>query len=177
MSTRLYRAKPNLLIRFINRIREAYYWKGNPDYEFFKKSPNHIGKFCYIRLGIISAETIVKNVGGRKKFFGVSISLSKKHIRCFARSPRCIACGKEGHYFAIEKCLDADTNKYHLNLYSRTKNNTEIMLTIDHRIPISKGGSNRLRNLQTMCSPCNHSKSNKMIHVCRKPKPQYKKPD
>lgn len=31
-------------------------------------------------------------------------------------------------------------------------------LTLDHRIPRSKGGSDADDNLQTMCAPCNHEK-------------------
>ena len=29
---------------------------------------------------------------------------------------------------------------------------------IDHRVPLSKGGSDNLRNLQPMCIPCNRAK-------------------
>jgi 5-methylcytosine-specific restriction endonuclease McrA len=32
-------------------------------------------------------------------------------------------------------------------------------LTLDHRVPIAKGGSNRASNLQTMCEPCNLAKA------------------
>lgn len=39
-------------------------------------------------------------------------------------------------------------------------------LTIDHVIPVSKGGSNRDHNLQTMCSDCNHKKGSEI-------EPQY----
>ena len=35
-------------------------------------------------------------------------------------------------------------------------------LTIDHIVPISKGGSNETENLQTMCEPCNGKKGNKV---------------
>lgn len=31
-------------------------------------------------------------------------------------------------------------------------------LTLDHRVPLSRGGTNREDNLQTMCRPCNHRK-------------------
>lgn len=35
-------------------------------------------------------------------------------------------------------------------------------LTLDHRIPKCRGGTNALENLQTMCSPCNQSKGDMM---------------
>ena len=35
--------------------------------------------------------------------------------------------------------------------------------SIDHRIPIAKGGTNDLSNLQPMCWPCNRKKSGSLI--------------
>lgn len=35
-------------------------------------------------------------------------------------------------------------------------------LTLDHKIPVSKGGTNATENLQTMCGGCNHAKGSKL---------------
>lgn len=35
-------------------------------------------------------------------------------------------------------------------------------LTVDHIVPLSKGGSGRMENLQTACTDCNQEKADKM---------------
>jgi len=38
----------------------------------------------------------------------------------------------------------------------------EMFLEIDHIIPLSKGGSDKLENKQSLCQKCNNTKSNKI---------------
>lgn len=52
--------------------------------------------------------------------------------RLFRRSPSCVLCG------------------------SRER------LTIDHKIPLSRGGNNDIRNLQVLCFACNNAKGSEL---------------
>lgn len=38
-----------------------------------------------------------------------------------------------------------------------------VELHVDHKVPVSKGGTNNLKNLQTLCSECNLGKSNRPV--------------
>ena len=39
-------------------------------------------------------------------------------------------------------------------------------LTVDHVVPISKGGSNDISNIQPLCCNCNSKKNAKQIDLC-----------
>lgn len=39
---------------------------------------------------------------------------------------------------------------------------TQIKLTVDHKVPLSKGGTHNLDNIQPLCGKCNSSKKDKI---------------
>jgi len=89
--------------------------------------------------------------------------MARKRYKVFLESTDCCICGLEGQFFALEQQKDQKGRKvWFFNLYGRCKDGKEILFTQDHAIPKSRGGSNELDNLQTMCSPCNNSKGNSL---------------
>lgn len=81
----------------------------------------------------------------------------------FKNNLSCVNCGITGSIWRLQAGYKRDKNKKiigyekpHLNLF--TENN--VLMTQDHIIPKSKGGSDELDNLQTMCCYCNGAKGN-----------------
>jgi len=125
----------------------------------------------YFRKGIVPVPFITENIFKKKWFFGkkMKVLARNKKYRCFTnKGVKCLRCGMEGHYFAVEKQKQVEANKYHFNLYHLSEDGVETLLTIDHRIPRAKKGSNRLKNLQTMCQPCNQDKGDQLIFTEKK---------
>jgi len=48
---------------------------------------------------------------------------------------------------------------------------SEVILEIDHVIPVAKGGKSILKNLQALCKTCNQGKGAKLKVVRKKKKP------
>lgn len=75
----------------------------------------------------------------------------------------CISCGIEGSIFALQ--TQREDIAPHVNLYAVDEDGKFVLMTKDHRYPKSKGGANDLSNYDTMCSPCNAHKANKVSDV------------
>jgi len=118
------------------------------------------GESTYIRAGIIQdLSEVLEHISETKEFFGQRIHLHSKRYRCFQHHGiQCVCCGKEGHFFAVEKHRYQHSIPYHLNLYHLNEFGQELLMTIDHIHPRSLGGGNTVDNLQTMCHPCNNLK-------------------
>ena len=78
--------------------------------------------------------------------------ISLRYMTFYQKGTKCVCCGKEGAYFQLTG--NPGTNRRHFNLYA----DDGTLITKDHIIPASKGGLNRVSNMQTMCEPCNKAK-------------------
>jgi 5-methylcytosine-specific restriction endonuclease McrA len=73
-----------------------------------------------------------------------------------AKGIKCSCCGIEGKFFALER---KEYDKVpHFNMYAE-KDGERVLMTKDHIIPKSKGGKDRIENMQTMCWRCNRNKA------------------
>ncbi len=59
-----------------------------------------------------------------------------------------------------------DRDKYQCQSCGKTKLETE--LTIDHIMPLARGGSNDISNLHTLCRTCNQKKTDKLDNRFRR---------
>lgn len=84
---------------------------------------------------------------------------SQRYLLFLTKGCKCVSCGIEGTVFFKEKSVDTDP--YHFNLYAETDGEF-ILMTKDHIVPVSKGGSNYHENYQVMCYNCNQEKGNKV---------------
>lgn len=69
----------------------------------------------------------------------------------------CVVCGLTGTHTVLWKD-HPEAKGIHADLVCYTDDGM-VMMTIDHIIPKSKGGTDSLDNFQPMCYPCNHAKA------------------
>ena len=85
--------------------------------------------------------------------------ISLRYMTFYQKGIKCVCCGKEGTHFKL--CGEEGTDRRHFNLYA----DDGTLFTKDHIIPKSKGGMDRVSNLQTMCTDCNLAKGSKHTDI------------
>lgn len=121
----------------------------------------------------ISIEDVFSQMGeGNRKyvsafFLGEEVNLGTMNCRVFFhKGVDCVNCGAKGSHFHMEKTNNAPLHviyhDWHLNLYAINSHGHEVLMTKDHIMPRSKGGTDELDNLAPMCVKCNNKKGDKI---------------
>ena len=122
-------------------------------------------KRCYERVGVYNPKIMLnalKHMPDTITVNGYKAHTDSARYVIFRKSLVCVKCGLVGTILALEKFKSNRIPTYHFNLYAVDSNTGyEVMMTKDHIVPKSKGGSNALKNFQTMCRRCNELKGNK----------------
>ena len=107
-----------------------------------------------------SLEEILPLIGNGQPFIyrQWEIKLRSCRLLCFKRSVKCSFCNREGKIFKLVRDVKTRQNnmKPHFNLYAEDGT----LMTKDHILPKSYGGSNTKHNLRTMCAKCNSNRGN-----------------
>lgn len=93
----------------------------------------------------------------------VKVQMNSIRYHLFARSPVCACCGRVGTVMMLDVhgCM---YSRAHFNLYCR-EGDKLILMTRDHIVPRSCGGTDMLDNLQTLCTDCNNAKGDKNLSL------------
>lgn len=76
---------------------------------------------------------------------------------------QCVYCKMVGQFVVFWKDDNQIRWDSHVDLAAIYSDGRRVMMTIDHVIPKSKGGSNQRDNKVCACSPCNHKKEDKLL--------------
>ena len=98
-----------------------------------------------------------------RDYGGHLVKMDSLRYQLFAtKGLKCVRCGFEGTFFCLERNANATGNnpqRYHFNLYGLEPDGAWRLVTKDHIIPASKGGKDKLSNMQVMCTKCNKLKA------------------
>ena len=96
--------------------------------------------------------------------FYLDYLIDMRSLRYFVfkyKGMQCVKCGIKGNFFSLEKAKhDYTAHVPHFNLYNISDDFKFTLMTKDHILPRSKGGSDLLSNMQCMCEHCNSRKGN-----------------
>lgn len=100
----------------------------------------------------------VQRIGGDLPFDGLLLAVQEELIRLTGYEP--IPPSKKTNRKQLS--VSAALKVHEKHGFACVTCGTKKQLTVDHIIPISKGGGNDFENLQTMCKSCNSRKGNRI---------------
>jgi 5-methylcytosine-specific restriction endonuclease McrA len=121
----------------------------------------------FTRYGQYTIAEVLPHIGNRRHEFQwknghISVRMGTQRMLLFKRQQECQCCGLKGQYFALEfsGCFQP-----HFNMYGVNDQGHEVLLTVDHINPRSKGGKSTPENVQLLCTHCNAAKSNSLMSL------------
>lgn len=91
----------------------------------------------------------------------INVRMNDARMLLLGREQVCRCCGIKGDHFWLERSGGWPP---HFNLYAKV-DGCEVLMTMDHIIPKSKGGNNAPDNLQLLCTICNGMKKDRHISL------------
>lgn len=115
-----------------------------------------------IHLGMFTPNEVLPFIGDQRKEFRVGdrvylVKMDSSRYHLFKKSRQCVICGLEGNRMILE--MNQNDSAPHFNLYAE-ENGRLVLMTKDHIVPKSKGGSEDLENFRVMCHTCNNLRGN-----------------
>lgn len=120
-----------------------------------KKHLIHLGEFDLDEV----MPYITKNESKRNYYVGgntYSVRMNSDRYFVFKNNPNCVSCGLNGSKMVLD--VNQGDQSPHFNLYA-IEDGRYVLMTKDHILAKSRGGSDGLENFQTMCNICNNIKS------------------
>lgn len=102
---------------------------------------------------VTQEEEKIEFIVGEKSYF-VKMNSSRYHV--FKSNQNCVSCGLQGKYMILD--ISPGDMYPHFNFYAE-ENGRLVLMTKDHIVAKSKGGTNDLSNFQTCCAVCNNLKA------------------
>lgn len=128
--------------------------------------PGSIKKYKrYVRVGLneLPQTQQGQKVGRRIQIANYTLNCRSTRMKLLYvhRDLECKCCGIKASFAAVESS-PSSRNWKSLNFYGYDYEGKEVLLTWDHIKPRSLGGSNALKNAQTLCAQCNSIKGNEL---------------
>lgn len=121
-----------------------------------KKKLIHIAKYAPDEIfpHINNSDSKIEFIVGEKNY---QVKMNSNRYHVFKENRFCVSCGVEGIYMILD--MNPGDSSPHFNLYAE-ENGRLILMTKDHILAKSKGGTDTLDNFQTCCAICNNLKAN-----------------